>query len=122
MPTLHEKPTVIEAAGHPPKLIREYIGRVNSGDSQISIAHMSSPAGWEEPGQCPEFDEYTVVLHGALYVTVDDGSVTCVRAGQAVTVRAGEWIRYSSPEDGGADYIAVCAPAFSMDTVHRDED
>ncbi len=121
MPTHIPRPTRVEAAGSPPKLIDEYIGRVNSNDSAVSIAHMRSPAGWAEPGQTPEFDEYTIVLNGMLRVEHKAGDAIDVRAGQAVITRAGEWIRYSTPEDGGAEYIAVCLPAFSMETVHRDE-
>jgi mannose-6-phosphate isomerase-like protein (cupin superfamily) len=119
MPTLIEKPTRVEAAGNKPKLIDEYVGRVNSKHSQTSVAHMRSPEGWVEPGQTPEFDEFTVVLKGMLRVTHRGGSFD-VRAGQAVVSNKGEWIQYSTPEAGGAEYIAVCVPAFSMDTVHRD--
>lgn len=118
MPTLIEGPTVIAAAGNAPKRIEEFVGRVNSGTAAISIARMSSPAGWEEPGQAPEFDEYTVVLAGTLRVESREG-VLEVRAGQAVRTSAGEWVRYSTP--GGAEYVAVCTPAFSPATVHRDE-
>jgi len=121
MPTHIPQPTRVEAAGTPPKLIDEYFGRVNSNDSAVSVAHMRSPAGWAEPGQTPEFDEYTIVLKGMLRVEHKAGDAIEVRAGQAVFTRAGEWIRYSTPEDGGAEYIAVCLPAFSMETVHRDE-
>jgi mannose-6-phosphate isomerase-like protein (cupin superfamily) len=121
MPKLSEGPTRIEAACNRPKLIDEYIGRVNSGDATVSIAHMRSPAGWIEPGQTPEFDEYTVVLKGLLRVESKDGQMD-VRAGQAVLVRRGEWVRYSTPGEDGAEYIAVCLPAFSPGTVHRDED
>jgi len=121
MPTHIPQPTRVEAAGSPPKLIDEYIGCVNSKDSAVSIAHMRSPAGWAEPGQTPEFDEYTFVLKGMLRVEHKAGAAIDVRAGQAVITRAGEWIRYSTPEDGGAEYIAVCLPAFSMESVHRDE-
>ena len=120
MASLIEKPTVVEAAGSKPKLIEEFIGRVNTGTNGVSIAHMTSPAGWVEPGQKPEFDEHTIVLKGMLRVKTDNETID-VRAGQAVTVRAGEWIQYSTPEDEGAEYIAVCMPAFSMDNVHRDE-
>lgn len=109
----------MEAAGNKPKLIREYVGRVNSATASVSIAHMQSPAGWVEPGQKPEFDEYTLVLQGCVRVTSDGGSMD-VRAGQAVLVPAGEWVQYSTPEDEGADYVAVCLPAFSPDLVHRD--
>lgn len=119
MPTLIEKPTRVEAAGNKPKLIDEYIGRVNSKHAQASVAHMRSPEGWVEPGQTPDFDEFTVVLKGLLRVTHRGGTFD-VRAGQAVVSNKGEWIQYSTPEAGGAEYIAVCVPAFSMDTVHRD--
>jgi mannose-6-phosphate isomerase-like protein (cupin superfamily) len=120
MPTLIPQPTRIQAAGNKPKIIDEYIGRVNSETSAASVAHMRSPQGWVEPGQSPEFDEFTIVLKGALRVEHKEG-VLDVKAGQAVVTHAGEWVRYSTPEDGGAEYIAVCLPAFSMDTVHRDE-
>jgi mannose-6-phosphate isomerase-like protein (cupin superfamily) len=119
MPQLVERPTRILAAGNKPKSIDEFVGRVNSGSSELSVAHMRSPAGWEEPGQTPEFDEYTIVLRGMLRVTHRGGALD-VRAGQAVIARAGEWVRYSSPEAEGAEYVAVCLPAFSPDTVHRD--
>lgn len=118
MPTHIKAPTRIEAAGTPPKLIDEYIGRVNSQTTALSIAHMRSPAGWSEPAQCPEFHEYTVVLKGLLRVEHDGGTVD-VRAGEAFIAAAGERVRYSTPLDGGAEYIAVCLPAFSPDTVHR---
>lgn len=121
MPTLIEKPTRITAAGNKPKLIDEYVGRVNSGAAAVSIAHMRSPAGWVEPGQTPEFDEYTVVLRGTLRVESRDGSLD-VRAGQAVLIRRGEWVRYSTPNEDGAEYVAVCLPAFSPETVHRDKE
>lgn len=117
MPRLIEKPTRIEAAGTKPKLIDEYIGRVNSATPAVSIAHMRSPAGWEEPGQAPDFDEFTVVLKGTLRVRSRSGDLD-VHAGQAVVASKGEWIQYSTPE--GAEYIAVCLPAFSPETVHRD--
>lgn len=117
MPKLISKPTIIAAEGSKPKVIEEFIGRVASGDEPVSIARMKSPAGWEEPGQTPEFDEYTVVLSGVLRVTSRTGAVD-VRAGQAVITRKGEWVRYSTP--GGAEYIAVCVPAFSPATAHRD--
>ena len=120
MPFFISSPTVIESAGNKPKLIREYIGRVNSGNQEMSMAHMESPGGWVEPGQRPDFDEYTLVLRGMLKLEYEEGS-TEIRAGQAVITRAGEWIRYSTPEAEGAEYIAVCLPAFSPDTVHRDE-
>lgn len=120
MPVLITKPTEIKAVGNKPKLIREYIGRVNSKIDAVSIAHMTSPCGWEEPGQTPEFDEYTVVLKGILRVNHREGFLD-VKAGQAVIAKKGEWVRYSSPSPEGADYIAVCLPAFSPATVHRDE-
>jgi ethanolamine utilization protein EutQ len=120
MPTFISQPTRIQSAGNKPKLIDEYIGRVNSKTSAASVAHMRSPAGWVEPGQTPEFDEFTIVLKGMLRVEHKQGAFD-VRAGQAVIAHAGEWIRYSTPEEGGAEYVAVCLPAFSMETVHRDE-
>ena len=119
MPTLIPQPTRITAAGNKPKLIDEYIGRVNSKTSAASVAHMRSPQGWEEPGQKPEFAEFTIVLKGMLRVEHRGGTLD-VNAGQAVIAHSGEWVRYSTPLDGGAEYIAVCLPAFSMDTVHRD--
>ena len=119
MPTLIAKPTRITAAGNKPKLIDEYIGRVNSAESRLSLAHMRSPGGWVEPGQTPEFDEFTVVLKGTLRVTHQNGALD-VNAGQAVVAHAGEWVQYSTPEAQGAEYIAVCLPAFSPQTVHRD--
>jgi len=121
MPTLIARPSRVEAAGTKPKLIDEYAGRVNNGESRLSIAHMRSPGGWLEPGQRPEFDEYTVVLRGTLRVEQEAGEALDVRAGQAVFCEAGEWIRYSTPEDDGAEYIAVCLPAFAPSTVHRDD-
>ena len=120
MPTLIESPKRIEAAGNKPKLIDEYIGRVNSATDALSVAHMRSPGGWVEPGQSPEFDEFTVVLRGCLRVEHASGAID-VRAGQAVIAHKGEWIRYSTPEADGAEYIAVCLPAFSPGTVHRDD-
>lgn len=120
MPTLIPQPTRIQAAGNKPKIIDEYIGRVNSKTSAASVAHMRSPQGWLEPGQTPEFDEFTIVLKGTLRVEHQGGTLE-VHAGQAVVAHAGEWVRYSTPEDGGAEYIAVCLPAFSMEAVHRDE-
>ena len=114
-----ERPAIIQAAGNKPKIIEEYFGRVNSKTSAVSIARMQSPSGWVEPGQTPEFDEYTVVLKGSLTVTQESGSFE-VRAGEGVLVPAGEWIQYSTPGPEGAEYIAVCLPAFSPDTVHRD--
>jgi mannose-6-phosphate isomerase-like protein (cupin superfamily) len=114
-----QKPMVIQAAGSPPKQIEEFVGRVNSRTSEISIARMKSPAGWIEPGQTPEFDEYTVVLHGVLRVKTKNEAID-VKAGEAVIVGKGEWVQYSTPYDGGAEYIAVCVPAFSPEAVHRD--
>jgi mannose-6-phosphate isomerase-like protein (cupin superfamily) len=119
MPQLISKPTRIVAAGNKPKSIDEYVGRVTTGTADVSVAHMRSPAGWEEPGQTPEFDEYTIVLGGMLRVAYRGGSLD-VRAGQAVMAQAGEWVRYSSPEAEGAEYVAVCLPAFAPDSVHRD--
>ena len=119
MPDLIEGPSRVEAAGTKPKLIDEYVGRVNTGEDRVSVAHMRSPAGWLEPGQRPEFDEYTVVLRGTLSVEGEQGTLE-VAAGQGVLVRGGEWVRYSTPE--GAEYVAVCLPAFSPETVHRDAD
>jgi ethanolamine utilization protein EutQ len=120
MPTLIPQPTRIQAAGNKPKLIDEYIGRVNSKTSAASVAHMRSPQGWVEPGQTPDFDEFTIVLKGMLRVDHKEGTLA-VHSGQAVMAHAGEWVRYSTPEDGGAEYVAVCLPAFSMESVHRDE-
>jgi mannose-6-phosphate isomerase-like protein (cupin superfamily) len=119
MPRLIAAPTVIEAAGNLPKRIEEYAGRVNSGHAEVSVARMVSPAGWLEPGQRPDFEEITVVLRGCLRVEHQGGTLD-VRAGQAVVTAAGEWVRYSSPEAGGAEYVAVCLPAFTPATVHRD--
>jgi mannose-6-phosphate isomerase-like protein (cupin superfamily) len=121
MPELIAKPTTIEAAGNLPKVIQEFVGRVNTGTGSVSVAHMTSPSGWVEPGQRPEFDEYTIVLSGTLVVESAAGQLE-VTAGQAVHTKPGEWVRYSSPGADGADYIAVCLPAFSPDTVHRDAD
>ena len=117
---LIEAPSVIKAAGTPPKFVAEYVGRLNTRSSALSIAHMSSPRGWQEPGQTPEFDEYTVVLRGALCVETRTLEVE-VRAGQAVFAPRGEWVRYSTPRDGGAEYVAVCLPAFSPEMVRREE-
>ena len=117
MPELIDKPTIVDAAGSPPKTIREYFGRINSNTAAVSIAHMTSPAGWTEPGQTPEFDEFTIVLSGSLRVESKD-SVIEVKAGQGVVTRKDEWVRYSTPE--GADYIAVCLPAFWLSGAHRD--
>ncbi len=119
MPTLISQPTIINAAGNLPKRIEEYTGRVNSGHTEVSVARMVSPAGWVEPGQRPEFEEITVVLNGCLRVEHKDG-VMEANAGQAIVARPGEWVRYSSPYKGGAEYIAVCLPAFSPTTVNRD--
>lgn len=119
MPELIARPTRIEAAGNLPKVIEEFAGRVNNGETRVSIARMRSPAGWQEPGQRPEFDEYTVVIEGRLCVEFE-GGVLVVEAGQAILARAGEWVRYGSPDEGGAHYIAVCLPAFANDSVHRD--
>ena len=119
MPKLIEGPSRVTAAGNKPKLIDEYVGRVNSGDGRVSVAHMRSPGGWQEPGQRPEFDECTIVLRGAVRVEYEGGEME-VRAGQVVHTAPGEWVRYSTPGADGAEYIAVCLPAFSMDTVNRD--
>lgn len=119
MPTHIASATRIEAAGNKPKLIDEYVGRVNSSTAEASVAHMRSPGGWQEPGQAPEFDEFTLVLKGMLRVEHRGGAID-VRAGEAVIAHKGEWIRYSTPEPEGAEYIAVCVPAFSPSTVHRD--
>jgi ethanolamine utilization protein EutQ len=125
MPTLIPQATRIQSAGNKPKLIDEYVGRVNTKTSAASVAHMRSPAGWTESGQTPEFDEFTIVLKGTLRVEHREPNgkpaYLDVSAGQAVIAHAGEWIRYSTPNESGAEYIAVCLPAFSMDTVHRDE-
>ena len=121
MPRLISAPTVIPAAGTKPKVIEEYAGRVNSGHSAVSVAKMTSPEGWVEPGQRPDFEEITVVLRGMMRVE-HEGGVIDVRAGQAIVTSPGEWIRYSTPESGGAEYVAICLPAFSPATVHRDGD
>ncbi len=120
MPTIIEKPSIVSAAGNKPKVIEEYVGRVNSKTEALSIARMKSPSGWIEPGQRPEFDEYTVVLRGMVEVKTEKETLQ-VKAGSAVIVQRGEWVQYSSPSPEGAEYIAVCCPAFSMETVHRDE-
>ncbi len=112
--------TVIHAAGSPPKVIAEYVGRLNTGGSALSIAHMISPHGWKEPGQTPEFDEYTLVLRGALCVETRVLGIE-VRAGEALLAPKGEWVRYSTPREGGAEYVAICLPAFSPETVHWDD-
>jgi quercetin dioxygenase-like cupin family protein len=120
MPTLIPAPAIVQAAGTKPKRIEEYAGRVNSGDAKVSVARMVSPEGWEEPGQRPEFQEITLVLRGTLRVE-HEGGVVEVAAGQAIVAHPGEWVRYASPAPGGAEYVAVCLPAFSPATVHRDE-
>ena len=120
MPTLIRSATQIRAAGNKPKIIEEFIGRVNSDSTGVSVAHMQSPAGWIEPGQAPEFDEYTIVLHGVLRVGFRSGAFD-VHSGQAVVAHKGEWVQYSSPYEEGADYISVCLPAFDPEAVHRDE-
>jgi quercetin dioxygenase-like cupin family protein len=119
MPKHIAKPTVIQAAGNIPKRIEEFVGRVNSGHTGVRVARMISPVGWREPGQRPEFQEFTLVLRGLLRVEHERGFLT-VRAGEAVVTEPGEWVRYSSPEPGGAEYVAVCVPAFSPAAVHRD--
>lgn len=121
MPTLIPQPMVIQAAGNKPKHIEEYVGRANTRHAGVSVARMVSPEGWREPGQRPEFEEVTVVLRGMVRVEYE-GGVLEVRAGQGVVARPGEWVRYSTPEPGGAEYVAVCTPAFSPDTVNRDSD
>ena len=120
MPTLISTPAVIEAAGNKPKRIEEYAGRVNTGHDSVSVARMQSPGGWEEPGQRPDFEEITIVLRGMLRVE-HEGGVLEVRAGQGVIAEPEEWVRYSTPEPEGAEYVAICRPAFSLQTVHRDE-
>jgi quercetin dioxygenase-like cupin family protein len=119
MPTFIQQPSIVQAAGNKPKIIEEYVGRVNSKTEALSVARMKSPSGWVEPGQTPEFDEYTLVLRGTLRVTSHNGS-TDVHAGEAVIAHRGEWVQYSTPGPEGAEYVAICLPAFSMDTVHRD--
>lgn len=119
MATFIQQPSIVKAAGNKPKIIEEFIGRVNSKTDAVSVARMKSPSGWVEPGQTPQFDEYTVVLRGVLRVTTREG-VLDVHAGQAVITHAGEWVQYSTPGADGAEYVAICLPAFSMDTVHRD--
>lgn len=119
MPRIIKAPTIIEAAGNKPKIIQEFFGRVNTKTGSMSIAQMTSPSGWEEPGQTPEFDEYTLVLKGMLRVQTKNQTFD-IKAGQAILTQAGEWIKYSTPNPEGAEYVAVCIPAFSPDTVHRD--
>jgi len=121
MPTLITQPTMLRAAGDKPKQIEEFVGRLNSGHVAVSVARMVSPEGWCEPGQRPQFEEITVVLHGMVRIE-HAGGVLEVRAGQSVIAHPGEWVRYSTPESGGAEYVAVCTPAFSLETVHRDPD
>lgn len=120
MPSLIAQPTKVAAAGTLPKVIQEYAGRVNTGTDKVSIALMTSPSGWEEPGQRPEFEEWTIVLRGTLVLDHEDGQLE-VTSGQAVRVGAGEWVRYRTPYEGGAEYVSVCLPAFSPETVHRDD-
>ena len=121
MPTFIESPVTVQAAGNKPKIIEEFMGRVSSNTSALSVARMKSPEGWSEPGQTPEFDEYTIVLRGLLRVATRD-TIYEVKAGQAIIAHSGEWVQYSTPQPGGAEYIAICAPAFSLETVHRDMD
>ena len=121
MPELVKEPKIIESAGNKPKIIQEFIGRVNTNEPGVSVARMQSPSGWVEPGQRPDFDEYTIVLHGTLRVESENAEPLDVQAGQAVIAKKGEWVRYSTPTDEGAEYVAVCLPAFSPDSVHRDE-
>jgi ethanolamine utilization protein EutQ (cupin superfamily) len=121
VPQIIETPSRVEAAGTKPKIIDEFVGRVSTGEERLSVARMRSPEGWVEPGQRPDFDEYTLVLDGCLRVE-HEGDALDVRAGQAILVSAGEWVRYSTPEAGGAHYVAICLPAFAPDTVHRDQD
>ena len=120
MATFIQRPSIVQAAGNKPKIIEEYVGRVNSQTDAVSIARMKSPSGWVEPGQTPDFDEYTMVLRGVLRVTTREGS-TDVHAGQAVITHRGEWVQYSTPGGEGAEYVAICLPAFSMTSVHRDD-
>jgi mannose-6-phosphate isomerase-like protein (cupin superfamily) len=120
MPKFISSPSILKAVGNKPKIIEEYFGRVNSKSENVSIAKMQSPSGWVEPGQTPEFDEYTVVLRGTLRVTSKTGFID-VKEKQAVLITKGEWVQYSSPNEGGAEYVAICLPAFSPETVHRDE-
>lgn len=120
MPVIFNQPSIIEAAGNKPKIIEEYIGRINSKTDSVSIARMKSPGGWIEPGQTPEFDEYTLVLKGSLRVSTKSG-IFDINEMQAVLINKGEWVQYSSPAEGGAEYISICLPAFSPDIVHRDE-
>ena len=121
MPTKLESPTKVESIGTKPKIIHEYIGLVNSKTNDLSIAHMQSPCGWSEPGQRPDFNEYTVVLEGRLKVETEKDTIY-VNKGQAIIAYAGEWVRYSTPYENGAKYLAVCVPAFTLETVHRDKE
>ncbi len=121
MPRLIEGPSIVQAAGRPSKRIEEFVGRVNSGDARLSVARMRSPGGWAEPGQRPAFEETTVVFRGRLHVESEHGTFD-VHAGQAIVVGAGEWVRYSTPDPGGAEYVAICVPAFTPGAVHRDTD
>ena len=121
MPTLYRSPSIVKAAGNTPKVIEEFIGRVNTSTSDVSIARMKSPCGWIEPGQTPEFDEYSIVLRGTLRVVTKTRSID-VTSGQSIVAARGEWVQYSTPEPDGAEYIAVCLPAFSPNSVHRDID
>jgi len=121
MPTLIPSPSIVQAAGNKPKIIQEFVGRVSTGTEGVSIARMKSPSGWTEPAQRPEFDEYTLVLKGSLRVESEDGTLD-VEAGQALIASAGEWVRYSTPGSEGAEYIAICLPAFSPETVHREDE
>jgi mannose-6-phosphate isomerase-like protein (cupin superfamily) len=120
MSMLIQSPSIIKSAGNKPKIIEEYVGRVNTQSNDISIARMKSPEGWIEPGQTPEFEEFTLVIRGTLKVSTKEGD-KILTEGQAILLRGGEWVQYSSPEPGGAEYIAICLPAFSPETVHRDE-
>ena len=120
MALLIQRPTIVQSAGNKPKVIEEFFGRVNTGTNAVSVARMKSPGGWVEPGQTPEFDEYTVVLRGTLRVRTREGSID-VHAGEGIIATKGEWVQYSTPGPDGAEYIAVCLPAFSLDTVHRDD-
>jgi mannose-6-phosphate isomerase-like protein (cupin superfamily) len=120
VPSVISQPTTVAAMGTPPKTIEEFVGRVNTATGSISIARMTSPAGWQEPGQRPEFAEWSVVLRGVLVVE-HEGGVLEVKAGEVVQVEAGEWVRYRTPYEGGAEYVSVCVPAFSPETVHRDQ-
>ena len=119
MPTFLKTPSIIQSAGNKPKVIEEFVGRVNSGSNGVSIARMKSPSGWIEPGQTPEFDEYTIVLRGSLHISSSEGTFE-IKAGEAVIAHKGEWVQYSTPGPEGAEYVAICIPAFSVDSAHRD--